>query len=88
MLPPASSVPGLLLLGWLSDRWPLRIVISLSSFGSALACLFIWGFATNVGALAAFVIVFGALGLRYARSLLLRSKLTPCRAASLRFGLA
>jgi MFS family permease len=58
----AASVPGLLLLGYLTDRWPLRSVITLSCLGSALACLFLWGFATNSGVLIAFAIVFGLLG--------------------------
>lgn len=60
----AASVPGLLFFGWLSDRWPLRAVITLSCLGSALACLLLWGFATSIEMLVVFVIAFGALGLR------------------------
>lgn len=55
-------MPGLLLLGYLADRWPLRLVITLSCLGSALACLFLWGFATNTGVLIAFAVIFGLLG--------------------------
>ncbi|KAL8287384.1 hypothetical protein RQP46_003836 [Phenoliferia psychrophenolica] len=62
---PTASVPGLLLLGWLSDRWPLRVVITLSCLGSALACLFVWGFATDLAVLSIFVVAFGALGLSF-----------------------
>jgi MFS family permease len=58
----AASVPGLLLIGYLTDRWPLRSVITLSCLGSALSCLFLWGFATNTSVLIAFVIMFGLLG--------------------------
>ena len=61
----AASVPGLLILGYLSDKAPLRAVISLSCFGSALSCIFLWGFATNSGALVAFVVLFGFLGLSF-----------------------
>ncbi|KAK4698438.1 hypothetical protein P7C70_g7837, partial [Phenoliferia sp. Uapishka_3] len=61
----AASVPGLLALGWLSDRYPPRILITLSCTGSALACFFLWGFAKNIELLSVFVIVFGALGLSF-----------------------
>jgi len=77
----ASSVPGLLLLGWLSDRWPIRVVITLSCLGSALACLFLWGFATSIQMLVLFVIAFGALGLSFSalwtRSIAIISKDDP-----------
>lgn len=58
----AASVPGLLLLGYLTDHWPLRLVITLSCLGSAAACLLLWGFSTNAGVLIAFVVIFGLLG--------------------------
>lgn len=61
----AASVPGLLLMGYLTDKLPLRIIITLCCLGSALACLLLWGFATSVGMLVAFAIAFGFLGLRY-----------------------
>jgi hypothetical protein len=52
-------------LGYLSDKISLRVVISLSCFGSALSCILLWGFATNGGVLVAFVIVFGLLVLSF-----------------------
>lgn len=58
----AASVPGLLLLGYLTDHWPLRMVITLSCLGSAAACLLLWGFSTNTSVLIAFVVIFGLLG--------------------------
>lgn len=61
----ASSIPGLLLLGYLSDKISLRLVISLSCFGTALSCIFLWGFATSTGVLIAFVVMFGMLGLSF-----------------------
>ncbi|GHJ87124.1 hypothetical protein NliqN6_3526 [Naganishia liquefaciens] len=61
----AASVPGLLLLGYLSDHWPLRFVITLTCLGSAAACLLLWGFSTNSGVLIAFVVIFGLLGLSF-----------------------
>jgi MFS family permease len=63
---PASSVPGLLLMGYLSDHIPLRIVITVSALGSALSCLFLWGFASHSGGLlVAFAITFGLLALSF-----------------------
>jgi MFS family permease len=53
------------MLGYLSDKIPLRVVISLSCFGSALSCILLWGFATNAGVLVAFVVLFGLLGLSF-----------------------
>ncbi|KAJ9098597.1 hypothetical protein QFC21_004243 [Naganishia friedmannii] len=59
---PTVWIPSLLLLGYLTDHWPLRMVISLSCLGSAAACLLLWGFSTNTGVLIAFVVIFGLLG--------------------------
>lgn len=61
----AASIPGLLLLGYLSDKTSLRLVISLSCFGTALSCICLWGFATSTGMLIAFVVMFGLLGLSF-----------------------
>lgn len=55
-------MPGNALLGFLSDRFPLRVAITLSCVGSALACAFLWGFGMNAGMLIAFAVVFGLLG--------------------------
>lgn len=59
----ASSVAGLLVLGYLSDRLSARLLIAISCFGASLACLFLWGFATQLGMLLAFAFVFGFFGL-------------------------
>jgi MFS family permease len=61
----AASVPGILVLGHLSDRAPLRAVVLLSALGSALACLLLWGFATRIDVLVVFALVFGFLGLSF-----------------------
>jgi len=61
----ASSVAGLLILGYLSDRWPARVLIGVSCFGAALACLFLWGFATQLSMLLVFAGVFGFFGLGF-----------------------
>ncbi|KAK9899406.1 MFS general substrate transporter [Cystobasidium minutum MCA 4210] len=62
----ASSVVGLLLLGHLSDRWPARVVITISCMGSALSCFLLWGFATSVSVLVVFALLFGFFALGYA----------------------
>ncbi|ORY74552.1 putative monocarboxylic acid transporter [Leucosporidium creatinivorum] len=61
----AASIPGLLILGHLSDIWPIRAVMTLSCSGSALACIFLWGFGKSIGMLSAFAVVFGLLGLSF-----------------------
>lgn len=61
-----ASIPGLLLLGYLSDRIPIRYVICFSCIGSAFACLCLWGFAKNIKVLTVFSIVFGVTGLSFA----------------------
>jgi MFS family permease len=62
----AASVPGLLLMGYLSDHVPLRLVIVASCLGSALSCLFLWGFASQSAALLiVFAISFGLLALSF-----------------------
>lgn len=52
-------MPGLLLLGWLTDRIPLRIVILVSCLGAALSSAFLWGFAESNAMLVAFSVTFG-----------------------------
>ncbi|KAE8543308.1 hypothetical protein D1P53_000010 [Cryptococcus gattii VGV] len=58
----AASVPGNTLLGYLSDRMPVRTVIVISCVGSGLSCAFLWGFGTNDGVLILFALIFGLLG--------------------------
>ncbi|ESK86465.1 monocarboxylic acid transporter [Moniliophthora roreri MCA 2997] len=50
-----ASAPGYIFLGWLSDRFDLRISILLSSLGSGIAVLCIWG-TSSQSALAPLVI--------------------------------
>ncbi|KAG9016262.1 hypothetical protein FRB90_003584 [Tulasnella sp. 427] len=40
----ATSIPGQLLIGGMSDKLDLRVAISVSSIGAAVAVLFVWGF--------------------------------------------
>lgn len=48
------------------DRMPVRAVIAFTCFGSALACMLLWGFAgTSSAMLVLFVIFFGLLGLSF-----------------------
>lgn len=61
----AASVPGNSLIGWLSDRYPIRGVIIINCLVTAMACFFLWGFGTNAGLLVPFVLVFGVVGLGF-----------------------
>ncbi|KAK0195059.1 MFS general substrate transporter [Armillaria mellea] len=56
-----ASAPGLIFLGYLSDRFDLRISIFISALGSSLAVLFIWGFTTHIAPLLVFACVYGFL---------------------------
>ncbi|ODN91373.1 hypothetical protein L198_05885 [Cryptococcus wingfieldii CBS 7118] len=58
----AASIPGTTHLGYLSDHLSIRVVISISSIGSSLACALLWGWGTNTAVLVVFAIVFGLLG--------------------------
>ncbi len=59
----ASSIPGMALLGYLTDHIPIRSVILLSCVASSLSCLFLWGIGgTSEVGLVLFVLVFGAMG--------------------------
>jgi MFS family permease len=56
----AASLPGLLLFGYISDHFPLRLVITISCMGSAFSCLLVWGFASSSApVLITFVLLFG-----------------------------
>jgi len=55
------SVPGTITAGLLSDVYDLRWCISLSSVGSALAVLFIWGFTSHLAMLLVFACIYGFL---------------------------
>ncbi|ODN91370.1 hypothetical protein L198_05882 [Cryptococcus wingfieldii CBS 7118] len=62
----ASSIPGNALMGYLSDRIPLKLVMLFNLSMAALSCAILWGFGTNGGMLVGFSIIFGALGLSFA----------------------
>ncbi|KAK0245399.1 MFS general substrate transporter [Armillaria nabsnona] len=56
-----TSAPGCIFLGYLSDRFDLRISIFLSALGSSFAVLCIWGFTTHLATLLVFAAVYGFL---------------------------
>ncbi|KAK0232825.1 MFS general substrate transporter [Armillaria fumosa] len=56
-----TSAPGSIFLGYLSDRFDLRISIFLSALGSSFAVLCIWGFTTQLATLLVFAAVYGFL---------------------------
>lgn len=57
----SSSVIGQILIGHLTDRIPYpHVMLATASIG-ALAAFLLWGFATTVGQIFAFAIVFGGL---------------------------
>lgn len=45
---------------------PFVYVVLLNCVGTALSCLFLWGFGTTNGVLVVFVLSFGLLGLSFA----------------------
>ncbi|KAJ3776698.1 MFS general substrate transporter [Lentinula raphanica] len=57
----ASSVVCYVLFGRICDSYPYAGVILFSGLGSALAAFLLWGFATNLGLVFAFALVFGGL---------------------------
>ncbi|KAJ7680889.1 MFS general substrate transporter, partial [Mycena polygramma] len=57
-----ASVPGLIFLGWLSDRLDLRVSMLVSSLGSALAVFLIWGLSKSLPPLMVFSFTYGFLG--------------------------
>ncbi|KAJ6538885.1 MFS general substrate transporter [Mycena vulgaris] len=57
-----ASVPGLIFLGWLSDRYDLRISMLFSTLGSALAVFLLWGLSESLPPLLIFSFIYGFLG--------------------------
>lgn len=55
-------MPGLIFLGWLSDRFDLRIAMLVSALGSALAVFLLWGLSESLPLLLVFSFVYGFLG--------------------------
>lgn len=61
----AASVPGNTILGFLSDRYPTRIVVPVTCALASMACLVLWGLGTTDGLLVAFSIVWGFTALSF-----------------------
>lgn len=61
----AASVPGNTITGYLSDRLPTRIVVTLSCTVACIACLALWGMGTSEGLLTAFSVVWGLTALSF-----------------------
>ncbi|KAG8977429.1 hypothetical protein FRC05_001827 [Tulasnella sp. 425] len=55
----ATSMPGLILIGGMSDKLDLRLSISLSTVGSALAIFLVWGFTAKLAPLLVFACIYG-----------------------------
>jgi MFS family permease len=59
----AASVPGNLVMGWVSDRLPTKVMIMIVCFGGAIGVLLPWGFGTTSGPLVVFALVWGSTAL-------------------------
>ncbi|KAJ7475407.1 MFS general substrate transporter [Mycena galericulata] len=57
-----ASVSGLIFLGYLSDRFDLRVAMLFSTLGSSLAVLLLWGLSRSLPLLLVFSFVYGFLG--------------------------
>ncbi|KAG8974338.1 hypothetical protein FRC05_007644 [Tulasnella sp. 425] len=55
----AASVPGFILIGGISDKYDLRVSISVSTVGSAAAILLVWGFTAKLAPLLVFACLYG-----------------------------
>ncbi|KIO32645.1 hypothetical protein M407DRAFT_66455, partial [Tulasnella calospora MUT 4182] len=55
----ATSVPGLVVIGGMSDKLDLRVPISVSTIGSALTILLVWGFTAELLPLLFFACLYG-----------------------------
>lgn len=62
----ATSVPGLLVIGGMSDKFDLRVSIAVSTVGSALAILLVWGFTAKLVPLLFFACLYGFFSSGYA----------------------
>lgn len=62
----AASIPGLLIIGYLSDHYSTRAVFFAACFGSALCCFLLWGFATKLSVLLVFAMFYGFFGIGFA----------------------
>ncbi|KAG8932494.1 hypothetical protein FRC03_009421 [Tulasnella sp. 419] len=54
-----ASVPGLLIVGYMSDKYDLRLAISLCTFGGSMSVFLIWGFTKQLATLLVFACAYG-----------------------------
>ncbi|KAF5337663.1 hypothetical protein D9758_013025 [Tetrapyrgos nigripes] len=57
-----ASAPGMIFLGWLSDKYDLRIAMVISSLGSSLSVFLLWGMSGTLAVYIIFACVYGFLG--------------------------
>ncbi|KAG8746999.1 hypothetical protein FRC10_002798 [Ceratobasidium sp. 414] len=57
----ASGIPGSIVLGHLTDKYDLRIIMLISILGSSLPVLLLWGLATSLPPLLVFALICGSL---------------------------
>lgn len=64
----ATSVPGVVVIGGMSDKFDLRVAIAVSTIGSALSILLVWGFTANLVPLLFFACLYGFFSSGYAQA--------------------
>lgn len=52
-------------MGWISDRLPLRLVLTVSTLGSAVSLFLFWGLGNSNAMLVVFVVSFGLLSMSF-----------------------
>ncbi|BEI90037.1 uncharacterized protein CcaverHIS019_0301070 [Cutaneotrichosporon cavernicola] len=57
------NVPGNLVMGWVSDRVPTKVMIMIICFGGAIGVLLPWGLGTTSGPLVVFALIWGLTAL-------------------------
>lgn len=60
-----ASVFGTLILGYLSDRWPTKLVVFFTCLGASISAFLLFGFANNLPVLALFAVTWGFFGLGF-----------------------
>lgn len=58
----AVTALGNMLTGYVSDRVPTRVAVTLWTSIAGLACIVLWGFGTNAAILTAFAVLWGLTG--------------------------
>lgn len=56
-------MPGNLIMGWVSDRLPTKVMIMIVCFGGAIGVLLPWGFGTTSAPLVIFALMWGLTAL-------------------------